>query len=355
MINLQLQNFKMKTNLYKLFIFFIAISVVSCSTEVDLNAPWKEQMVIYGLLDQSKSVQYINITKAYLGDGDALEMAKRGDSIYYNPADLTVTLEEMKGNDIVSTEILQPVSVYNKEAGIFNNDSAALYKAVNKLNSNNDYQLTVLNNKTGYKATAKTPLVKSDVGRNFTFNLYTTGTGVEESFNFVKANGAYIENKSIDWVVYENGKVYQPVIRFNYLEADNVAFTGAVAKYVDWFLPQERTEQNQLVNSEMEAIFGGEEFFKYLAAKIPADGKIRRAGKLEFTLNVGGEELDLYYQISKPSTGVSQEKPTYTNITNGFGIFSCRFQSPPQIVLIENVSLDKLINGELTAGLGFRP
>lgn len=344
----------MKTNLTKLFVFFIAITVASCSTEVELNAPWKEKMVIYGLLDQSKSTQYINITKAYLGEGDALEMAKRGDSIYYNPADLTVTLEEMKGSIVQSSEILQPVSIYTKESGIFNNDSAALYKAVKKLNSANDYRLTVVNNKTGYTASAISPLVKSEVlGRVVTFNLYENI--VDSSFSLVRENGLYITNKTIDWIAYENGKVYQPVIRFNYIESDNANFSGAQAKYVDWEMAQVRLNESQTVGSRLESIFGGEEFYKFLSVKIPADGKIRRAGKLEFILNVGGEELDLYYQISKPSTGVSQEKPSYTNITNGYGIFSCRYQSAPQRLNLSNSSLEKLINGELTSGLGFRP
>lgn len=337
---------------YLLISFVIIFS--SCSTKVELNAPWKENMVIYGLLDQSKPIQYINITKAFLGEGDALEMAKIGDSIYYNPTELTVTLEEMKGGVAVSSEILKPVSFYTKESGLFNSDSAALYKAIKKLNPNNDYRLTVVNNKTGFIASANTPLVKSEVlGRLITFNLYENV--IDSSFSLVRENGLYITNKIIDWIAYENGKVYQPVIRFNYIESDNANFSGAQSKYVDWFMPQVRLTTSQSTGSRLESNFGGEEFYSYLKVKIPNDGKIRRAGKLQFILNVGGEELDLYYQINKPSTGINQEKPSYTNVTNGYGIFSCRYQSTPQRLNLSNSSLDKLINGELTSGLGFRP
>ncbi|MEO0900101.1 MAG: hypothetical protein AAFY71_27040 [Bacteroidota bacterium] len=49
---------------------------MSCSTEVDLNAPQKDIWVVYGVLDQSDSVQYIRISRGFLIEGDALEFAR---------------------------------------------------------------------------------------------------------------------------------------------------------------------------------------------------------------------------------------------------------------------------------------
>ena len=68
--------------------------LVSCSTDFDTTADYKEVMVVYGLLNQYDSVQYIKVNKAFLGDGNALIMAENSDSINYGDI-LDVTLEKI--------------------------------------------------------------------------------------------------------------------------------------------------------------------------------------------------------------------------------------------------------------------
>lgn len=53
--------------------------LLSCSTEVELNAPKKDIWVVYGVLDQSDSAQYIRVSRGFLEEGDALEFAKNND------------------------------------------------------------------------------------------------------------------------------------------------------------------------------------------------------------------------------------------------------------------------------------
>jgi len=69
----------------KLIIFILTLSGIftSCSTDFEINAPYKETMVIYGLLNTLDTAQYIRISKAYLGEGNALIMAQEPDSINY--------------------------------------------------------------------------------------------------------------------------------------------------------------------------------------------------------------------------------------------------------------------------------
>lgn len=56
-----------------------AFFLLSCSTEVDLNAPKKDIWVVYGVLDHSDSVQYIRVSRGFLEESDALEFAKNND------------------------------------------------------------------------------------------------------------------------------------------------------------------------------------------------------------------------------------------------------------------------------------
>ena len=43
-----------------LLIFFIAIILGSCETDFDTSAPWKEVMVVYGMVNPNDAVQYID-------------------------------------------------------------------------------------------------------------------------------------------------------------------------------------------------------------------------------------------------------------------------------------------------------
>ena len=77
--------------LLSIFVFLF----ISCETDFDVNAEWKETTVVYGLLDASADTQYIKINKAYLGEGDAMMMAQYSDSINFNPNDLEVKLHKL--------------------------------------------------------------------------------------------------------------------------------------------------------------------------------------------------------------------------------------------------------------------
>ena len=61
-----------------------AISFSACSTEIEVNAEWKDVTVVFGLLDVSDTIQYIKISKAFLGEEDAFVMAQEPDSLYYS-------------------------------------------------------------------------------------------------------------------------------------------------------------------------------------------------------------------------------------------------------------------------------
>jgi hypothetical protein len=44
----------------------MGLLVSSCSTDVDVNAPWKEQTIVTCLVDPNQAVHYLRIHKAYL-------------------------------------------------------------------------------------------------------------------------------------------------------------------------------------------------------------------------------------------------------------------------------------------------
>ena len=75
---------------YLLCLLSIAL-LFACETDFEVNAPWEETAVIYGLLDQTVDTQRVIIYKAFLGQESAYTMAQQADSFYYAKDDLAVS------------------------------------------------------------------------------------------------------------------------------------------------------------------------------------------------------------------------------------------------------------------------
>lgn len=71
----------------------------SCSTDFDVAAPYKEIIVINGLLNPLDSVHYVHVGKAFLGEGDVFKMAQQADSTNYADI-LDVKLEKVRLNNV---------------------------------------------------------------------------------------------------------------------------------------------------------------------------------------------------------------------------------------------------------------
>ena len=76
---------------------------------------------------------------------------------------------------------------------------------------------------------------------------------------------------------------------------------------------------------------------------------------IDIFINVGGDELYNYIEINKPAaSGVLLDKPVYTNIENGLGIFSSRTSNSVINKSLSVKSVTELKAGDYTQNLGFR-
>ena len=66
----------MKRIILSLFSFFALLFMFNaCNTDVDLYSDYKDITVVYGLLDPGKDTNYVKINKAFLGPGNAFDIA----------------------------------------------------------------------------------------------------------------------------------------------------------------------------------------------------------------------------------------------------------------------------------------
>ena len=103
----------------KATLFFVLISCLwSCSEKIDLIGDFKETAVVYGLLDHSDSLHFIKITRAFIGPGNALEIAQIADSSYFDVVEATI--EEIENGVVNRTWILRDTIIDNKDTnGVF--------------------------------------------------------------------------------------------------------------------------------------------------------------------------------------------------------------------------------------------
>ncbi len=331
--------------------FFILVAFCSllllnsCSTDFDINAEPKDIAVVYGLLNQAETSQYIKITKAFLGDEDALVMAQNSQNSSYGD-DLSVSLEEWKNGVKNTTYYFSKTTITDKESGVFYFPNQDVYEAnIPQLKNDCIYKLFITNNVTGKLISAETSLVNESL---FKLKIPMTGANI----GFVNNAGEYVASE-VKWITAKNGRLYEPVFRFHYSDSNINTQLRDTTKYVDWILGNSKS--NKLDGGEELSIpYDGESFFRIISGKIPVDPNIvkRHAIRIELIMSMGGDELSTYIDVNKPSSSIVQERPAYSNISNGVGIFSSRYKKVYKFNLSPATRI-ALLNNIYTQALNF--
>jgi len=326
-------------------LFISLLFCYSCSTDFDINAEKKEIAIVYGLLNQTDTAQYVKITKAFLGENNALEMATDPAYSSYGE-DLEVTVTQIHNGSEAGTYTLDKVWISDKDTGIFYSPLQEVYRFIptTPLSPSDSFRLRIYNTYSGNVVTATTNLIHDFSITKPVYNPDNPQLGL------VGASLTYGTFEAT-WKSGKNGRIYEPLFRFHYREV-NINTNDTTDKYVDWRLSTVKSEK--LNGGEaLSTNYNTEDFYKNIAAKVPVDANVvRLIGKVDFIISAGGDELSIYMDLNEPSTSIIQERPLYTNISNGLGIFSCRYTKKYSYNLTA-FSIQKLMNGEYTSNLGF--
>ena len=80
--------------------------------------------------------------------------------------------------------------------------------------------------------------------------------------------------------------------------------------------------------------------------------KNRTAHYLEYIIYAGSETLNTFLQVNAPSTSIAQDKPNYSNINGGVGVFACKSRSTITKELWYEF-IDEISNNAVTQSLLF--
>lgn len=323
------------------FALLLLVFISSCSTEVDLNAPYKPMTVVYGLLDPAADTQWVKINKTFLGDGNNLDYALIRDSSEYDFSDFTAMVHEMDGENIVNSFTLDSMTIHDKNMnGIFYGPDQSVYYFPTPvgLNADHSYHLDIdFSIKDDVSATTSVVNVNQismvNPLQNSGQNLFLAQKTGENTFVYKTA--------SIKFLPDESALFYEVTLRFWYNEMvysspDHTVLLSEEMKFIDYFVGTYDLNDLNTVG-QITAEIGGESYFSFLGSNITADPNIvREIGYYDNTINqpatrcfdiiihAGGEELNTYTQVNAPVTGIIQERPFYSNVNNGIGLFSSR-------------------------------
>ncbi|MFH1296433.1 MAG: hypothetical protein ABIJ04_04065 [Bacteroidota bacterium] len=311
----------------------------SCKKELNLNADWKDVTIVYGILNQLDSAHYIKVTKAFLGPGNALEYAQIPDSSNYLMK-LNVTLEAWSGSNLIAVYPFDTTTISTKDTGIFYFPNQLLYVNDSVLNPVYDYTLVIINPETQERITSQTALIRPFyVGKPFAFQSITYDPG---------------KNSKAEWTSAIGGKRYQIIVRFYYQETSVMDPSQSVEKSVDWLIIPSKLSKSDEGGEMLEASYSNDGFYAMLHTKLDVNPDIFRvARRLQYYFIVAANDLNTYIEVTQPSNSIIQEKPTFSNIENGIGLFSSRFVQVIDSIQLSQRTKDEIRNNSLTWNLGF--
>jgi hypothetical protein len=356
------------------FLLFGILMISSCDTELDLVDQTADLPAVWGFIDPSDSVYRIRIQKTFSGKGNALDMAKIYDSIYFDQISVSLELRyapdkhlvgidaghnwygqwDMAG-DLIHRTRLTPVVSSQKDPGVFNNSAYRIFQATSDsfrirgkvfltdpgywiMPQGQGYilRLCIEDPETGQTTVAATPFVDLPnivlPRKAFTLNLYDK------------------DPARIIW--QDHGWFYDTQVQFYYSEYVD----HEEQKFIQWRVTG---------ISRTPAEGGVQQFYSYTATPFQESllGHVR-AGISDNPAVVWRKFRQIKYFITAAPGFVNDYQETYaisadhsgqaiSNVTNGYGIFAIVATNGREGFGLDPRSLDSLAFGRFTGKLKF--
>jgi hypothetical protein len=339
---------------YLLLCVCLVYLFTGCKPEFELNAPYKDVTVVYGLLNFQDSINYVKIYKGFQSDepGAVFLDAQNPDSIYYYDKIKAVLLEFDKGKRTTRPEIkLEYTHDFPRDSGVFYFDKEKIiYYTLEPLDKDRVYKIQITNKTNGNIIEGETNMVgdfRTTIMSSF-FDMLRTSAGI----TFTKA---------------QNATRYQFFISFVYFEVSNS--TNEIVKIAKI----SRNLTSGIGDELVETPYG--EFIKYfiptfyedIANNLKQDPNVKRyigypgtnGSCIEIEGMAAAESFENFLLSNQSTTTFIQINTKYTNLksTSGyaFGVLSSRAKLTPRLMGTTPSSEDSLIMGSKTRHLGFRP
>ena len=336
----------------------ISLSMIlgtSCSNDIDLTSEWKDIPVVYGFISASDDAHYIRVEKAFLDPNtSALDIAQIPDSLYYDNA--TVQMQKVGSSEppIIFQRVDGNEEGIFREEGVFTNAPNYLYKYEFPTGQNWDqgatYELQINRGDQLPLVTASTVILN---------DIDLRAPKDPDNINYTPANwGNPNYAMDISWRTDEIPGLFDVVLMMHINEFDSSNPGVANPITLEWEVAKNIAASNPSngIVAEKVKIFGTE-FFTFIGNALETNvNKSRTFQTFDIIVRSGGKEIKEYIDVGLVNVGItsSQVVPTYSNLSEGFGVFSSTTEHRVNDHLIDGVTMDSLINGSITQDLNFQ-
>jgi hypothetical protein len=333
-----------------LYCLLLSAFVSACSNDFEVAAPWKEVPIAYGILSPRDTAHYVRIEKAFLDPNkNALEIAQIPDSLYYPENAISVWLERPGTQSRVQLfRVDGNLEGYVRDQGIFANQPNWLYKVKGaSLTPGELYKLVIERADGGVDITASTTIPKD-------FAITTPiPTDIVRKITF-----AFSQTTKVEWRSDEFGVYFNVYYSFPFRE-ETPDGTVVLRDTLVW------KAGNNVERGDVDLGGGfyrgkidaqGSQFFRFLADNLqPLSNNFRYFERGSITLEGGGKEIREFNITASANSGLTGAEvyPTYTNMSEGFGIFTAKNVTTMNNIQITTQTVDSLKIHPLTQGLKF--
>ncbi len=326
-------------------LYALLISVmagIGCDNDLDLVSDWKEIPVVYGFLSRSDTAQYIRVEKAFLDPTtSAYLIAQNPDSLYFPNA--IVQLEDLtSGTKVTLTKVDGTLEGYPRAPGVFATSPNYLYKIRTdeaKIFTDREYRILV-SDEAGRLITSSKTRVVGDYA--FTFS------SPPDKITFL-----YDNSINIGWRSNENTAYFYDVAMRIHVQETVSGGPGPVEKVLYWPI-----EKNILrgTSKNINTFLAGVSFYQFMRNNLEVKPNVsRKFLYMEIQVDAGGKEIYDFLSVGKANSGITGAEyvPSFSNIDNGFGLFSSRYSLVGNNFTLSAQSLDSLKQGIYTKNLNF--
>ncbi len=333
----------------------------ACSNDFEVTAPWKDIPVVYGILAPldptlypQDTAHYIRIEKAFIDpDRSALEIAQIADSLYYPENSITVWLERKDNNTRFQLHRVDgALEGYPRDQGVFAGQPNWLYKLVPPigfaLEAGQTYKLIIERNDNLPDVTAETTLP----GQFTIIRPLVSSIAPKIAF----AGSALT---AITWRTDDNGVFFNVTIKVRINER-NLNGSLVSTQELVWEAAKNIERDPDLIGTaqyEGTVSLSGISFYNFLAKHLqrPAPNRYREFKDCDIILEGGGKEIKEYLETANANSGLTGAEtfPNYTNISEGYGIFTAKNRTVGQAIGFEGITVDSMNRSSITDTLGF--
>lgn len=298
----------------------VALLIQACSNDFEVAAPWKEVPVAYAILSPKDTAQYIRVEKAFLDPNvNALEIAQMADSLYYPENAIAVNLERVSnGQRIQLQRVDGNLDGYVRTGGIFATQPNWLYKTKEQIFEGEKYRLVIERNDGKPDITAETTIPSEFIMRS------PNPADIPPVISFLRDI-----SPTVEWRTDVNGVYFN--IQFQIRYRENAANGTLIKRDTLYWTPAPNVKRSdqQVAGNLYRGSFtvSTESFYRFLVENIPpASDRFRFFDGIDIVMEGGGAEIERYLETAAANSGITGAEviPTYTNLSEGFGIFTSK-------------------------------